>query len=93
MSHPQLICFACGQAVPSADGLRGPQAQAIEVRLNRTQDGEVCDACAERLLEALPSLLASVRAGFQHNRVADESDDAPRGEPLDFEDEDRPRAG
>jgi len=43
-AHPTR-CFTCGE--PTAD----PRA------LNRLSDGRVCPACAERALEAQPSLL------------------------------------
>ena len=45
------VCFHCGQPTESSED--GP-------RLNRVDDGTPCPACAERLLEDLPSLVSDV---------------------------------
>jgi len=45
------VCFHCGQ--PTASTEEGP-------RLNRLPDGQPCPACADRLLQSLPSLVGDV---------------------------------
>jgi len=51
MDGESPLCFHCGQ--PTESGEEGP-------RLNRLEDGRACPACADRLLQSLPSLVREV---------------------------------
>ena len=63
-SNQTVVCFQCGQAVGD------PPA------LNELDGGAPCPACAERLLESLPSLLPpSFRAvGESSDEFADDAE-------------------
>jgi hypothetical protein len=45
------VCFTCGLAIEHPP------------RLNRLTNGQVCPACRERLLDALPALLPAPKPG------------------------------
>jgi len=69
MESKPPICFTCGQTTETG------------TRLNRTDDGRVCPACADRLLADLPALLPG------HGRTAEELAAEAEPEPVE-----RPRS-
>ena len=95
MVPSDLICFACGLPAPCQESIAHSSGQDAEpMRLNRTQDGEVCDACAQRLLEAMPSLVPSVRAGHvATDKHPSERESRGTGSQGSIDDAPGPRAG
>jgi hypothetical protein len=89
MSPRAPICFSCGQPIPASQTW-APSASALGSpaempRLNRTPDGNPCDACAERLLEAMPSLITGVRsAGDSAEELPQEGGISREAEADDF---------
>ncbi len=95
MAHSDLICFTCGLPAPSQESIvSSASARAEPMRLNRTQDGEVCDACAQRLLEAMPSLVSNVRADqIAAGKRSSERESRGSGSPAPSDDGAGPLAG
>ena len=66
----EAVCFTCGM------GADDPP------RLNRLENGQICPACRDRVLESLPPILPDLKgvrgiASVEPAETPDESDDPP----------------